>query len=96
MLAISVLLPRSVGRRLQAFVTLSDAFVDRADAVMDRWDVLAAEDAPRIRDLLAHLAAIRSHDSVPHLAQLPHPTLVMAGLIKSMGQLQSRGPQQDL
>ncbi len=72
LLAISALLPRSMGRRVQAFVTLSDAF-------MDRWDLLAAEDAPRIRDLLAHLGAIRSHDSVPYLAQITAPTLVMAG-----------------
>jgi len=79
LLAISALLPRSVGRRIQAFVTLSDAFIDRADAVMDRWDVLAAEDAPRIRDLLAHLAAIRSHDSVGWLDTIRQPTLVMAG-----------------
>ena len=78
-LAISALLPRSVGRRLQAFVTLSDAFVDRADAVLDRWDLLATEDAPRLRDLLAHLAAIRSHDSVDFLPSVAVPTLVMAG-----------------
>ncbi|MCP4808774.1 MAG: alpha/beta hydrolase [Proteobacteria bacterium] len=66
-------------RRIQAHVTLSDAFVDQAEATMDRWDEIAADEPFSIRALLAHLAAIRSHDSVPFLPAVDVPTLVMAG-----------------
>lgn len=79
LLAISVLLPKRWARRVQAYVTLSDAFVDQADAVMDRWDAIAADEPFSIRSLWAHLAAIRSHDSVPFLSAIDVPTLVLAG-----------------
>ena len=79
LLAVSAILPKLLARKVQAWVTLSDAFVDQAEAVMDRWDAIAADEPFSIRALLAHLAAIRSHDSVPFLPSVDVPTLVMAG-----------------
>lgn len=79
LLAVSAILPKALARRIQAHVTLSDAFVDQAEATMDRWDEIAADEPFSIRALLAHLAAIRSHDSVPFLPAVDVPTLVMAG-----------------
>ena len=84
LLFISAFSPKKTARKIQAWVTLSDAFLketgkDKADAMMDQWDQWAAMEPFRIKGLLAHTAAIFSHNSGDRLEQLNAPTLLMAG-----------------
>ena len=79
LLAVSAFLPKKMGRRVQAYVTLSDDFIDRADEIMDTWDEYAKEEPFRLASLLAQNAAISSHDSTPYLHQIEAPTLLLAG-----------------
>jgi len=78
-LTASAFLPKKLARKIQAHMTLSDDFIDQADAVMDTWDGYASEEPFKIPSLLAQNAAISGHDSVPYLAEIEHPTLLLAG-----------------
>jgi 3-oxoadipate enol-lactonase len=79
LLAVSALLPKKLGRKLQAYVTLSDDFIGQADEIMDVWDEYAKDEPFKLASLLAQNAAISSHDSMPYLHKITAPTLLLAG-----------------
>ena len=86
LLFISAFSPKKTARQLQAWVTLSDAFLkdagkERADAMMDQWDQWAAMEPFRLKGLLAHTAAIFTHNSGDRLEQIAVPTLLMTGAL---------------
>ncbi len=79
LLFVSAFLPKRLARKLQAYVTISDSFRGQAEDTFDRWDRFSAMEPFTFHGLLAHLAAIRSHDSVAWAPSVRCPALIFAG-----------------
>ena len=79
LLTVSAFMPKQRARKIQAHVTLSDEFRDQADAIMDQWDAWAATEPFKLQGLLAHTAAIWTHNSGDYIEQVTCPTLLFAG-----------------
>jgi len=79
LLFVSAFLPKRLARKVQAYVTVSDSFRGQAEDTFDRWDRFAAMEPFTHHGLVAHLAAIRSHDSVAWAPSVRCPALIFAG-----------------